>query len=237
MKKTIFSIAEITVQVTHTYEYLSLLCADYLSKKDPEIEIVISQEDIEAERVGPASLSQDGYLESLAFYRKFCEMVSNRGIFLFHCCALEVEGKAYLFTANSGTGKSTHGRLWMEAFGEKVKVLNGDKPLIKQKNGKMYIFGTPFTGKERWGYNGSAPIAGVCFIRRSEKNSIERITSTQGMIKAYSQTLIPSDPESASVIIKELTYLLESVPLYSLGCNISLDAAKLSFTTMTGEKT
>ena len=235
MLKTTLKIANITVQVIHNFDYLSVLCKDYISQETPEITIEVSLEDMEAERVGPVLLSKDGYLESLAFFRKFSEILTKRGIILFHSCVVEVNDKAYMFTAPSGTGKSTHASLWLELLGDKAKIINGDKPFVGFEGDIPMMYSTPYMGKEGWGYNGTAPIAGICFIYRSENNTISKITPSNAFAKAYAQTLIPKDTMAATVAMGVLAKLLETVPLYSLGCNISLEAAKLSYTTMTGE--
>lgn len=73
----------------------------------------------------------DAYIESLALYQNITELLLARDVMQFHCSALEMDGRAYLFTAPSGTGKSTHVRLWRQVFGARVTVINDDKPLVR----------------------------------------------------------------------------------------------------------
>lgn len=235
MIETTLCIAGVTVCVAHQYEYITRLCADYVSQMEPQLYISVTQEDIQAEKVGPVLDFTEGYLEGLAFFRKFCNAIATRGLILFHCCAIEVDGKAYLFSAPSGTGKSTHGRLWLELLGDRAMVLNGDKPLVGITDGQPTVYGTPNRGKEGWGYNGSAPIGGICFIRRGEINRIASITPEEAFPEAYAQTIIPRTTEQATAAVDILAKMLGRVPIYRLECNISQEAAKLSYQTMTGD--
>lgn len=77
------------------------------------------------------------------FYRKLI----NLGGFMLHASAIVVDNKAYLFSAPSGTGKSTHTKLWQECFGDKAIIINDDKPAIRIEEGKCFAYGTPFSGK------------------------------------------------------------------------------------------
>lgn len=107
--------------VDNHYKYLEKLCKDYMVEESGE-QISIGKEEIAYEQPEgeqwPAA-----YLESLAAYRKICERLVDRNIVLFHCSALEFQQKGYLFTGPSGTGKSTHTRLWREYFGSDVRMI------------------------------------------------------------------------------------------------------------------
>ena len=114
-----YKFAETVVRVTYESEYITKQCKDYVSDETPEIEITLTAADVEYERErADGEFYKYGYLESLAFYRRFCSDIVHKNIILFHSSAIAVDGKAYLFAAPSGTGKSTHTRLWRETFGE-----------------------------------------------------------------------------------------------------------------------
>ena len=143
---------------------------EYLSEEKPELVIETKQEDIERERREdlctrereglPRQNAGDAYLETLAIYRQLAEKLAERNVLLFHGSALAMDGEAYLFAARSGTGKSTHARLWREAFGERVVMINDDKPLLQVGEEGVRVFGTPWNGKHRLGNNASAPPEG-----------------------------------------------------------------------------
>ena len=72
------------------------------------------------------------------------------GAFLMHAAVVEVDGIAYVFTAPSGTGKSTHVQLWLDHFGPRARVLNGDKPLFRFEGNTLYACGTPGRARKIW---------------------------------------------------------------------------------------
>jgi len=230
---TTIHLCDYKIKITHTYNLVSDYLKDFACQGRAKDEIIITQSDIQSERAAACETSSDAYLEVLAIARKVFTCLADYGAILFHCCAVEYDGKAYLFAAPSGTGKSTHAALWLKLLGDKAKILNGDKPLIKINNGVPYLYGTPFMGKENLGYNGKAPIGGICFIYRSAENSIIPITPTQAFTKAYFQTFKPNDAQKLKNVLEVVINLINKVPLYEIGCNISLEAAKMSFETMT----
>ncbi|WP_455057428.1 hypothetical protein [Jutongia sp.] len=120
----------------------------------------------EADQTGQEAEYTDAYLETLAVYRKIAEWMPMHDTLLFHGSVIAVDGKAYLFTAKSGTGKSTHTRLWREYFGERAVMINDDKPLLKITQDGVYAYGTPWNGKHRLSTNISAPLGHLHFKKR-----------------------------------------------------------------------
>ena len=92
---------------------------------------------------------------------------------LFHGSVIAVDGIGYLFTAKSGTGKSTHTRLWREYFGDRAAMVNDDKPLLKITDSSVIAYGTPYNGKHRLGTNISVPLKAICILTRAADNHIE----------------------------------------------------------------
>lgn len=228
--------AGLKVSVHHNYDNLTKFLSDYLTSCPTDIKIDITTDDINHEREKSDGIYPDYYLEFLAFLRKFCSRAADYGIVLFHSSAVVCDEKAYLFTAPSGTGKSTHADLWCKLLGEKVKILNGDKPFLRFTEDIPYAYGSPFDGKEHLSYNGRAEIAGICFLYQSRDNNIERVSPLEAFKWVYPQTLKPEETAQCKKAVETMIRLINKVPLYSLGCNISTEAAKLSYETMTGEK-
>ena len=84
-----------------------------------------------------------------------------------------MDGQAYLFSADSGVGKSTHSRLWQQVFGDqRVTIINDDKPALRLRDGVWYVYGTPWSGKYGLNHNLCYPLAGICFLERSKTNKI-----------------------------------------------------------------
>ncbi|MBE7057803.1 MAG: hypothetical protein E7387_01710 [Ruminococcaceae bacterium] len=226
--------AEIPVLARYNYDYLEKQCVDYVTDKEPQMVIEVTEEDVAKERAAaddgikyPA-----GYLESLAFYRKFCEAVALQNVLLFHSAAVEVDGKAYLFTAPSGTGKTTHIALWKKIHGEKMTIVNGDKPLLKVNSDEIIVYGTPWDGKERQSTNASAKVAGICILTRGKENKITRIASSEALATLMSQTFRPAGAESLKKVVEGVITLSSRVPVWKLECNISEEAARVSYEAM-----
>lgn len=232
------TVYDISCQFASTKAY----CHAYLTDKAGGYAIVISQNAIEAERrssfeqdirehVQPTQYS-DAYLETLALLRAIAEQAPSYDSFLFHCSAIMVDGKAYLFTAPSGTGKSTHARLWREMLGDRAVMINDDKPFIRSEDGKFVVYGSPWNGKHGLGNPVSAPITGICWLQQAKENQIHSISSSEALTPLIAQCYIPKNPLGAVSTLGLIDSLLKAVPVYRLDCNISAEAAELSFSAM-----
>ena len=147
---------------------------------------------------------------------------------------METGGRAYLFAAPSGVGKTTHVRLWQKLLGDRMRVVNGDKPLVRVEKSGVTVYGTPWNGKEGMGEKTSAPLCGVCFLRRGTENAIEPLAAQQALPALLMQLYRPDDAASDCTALDLAMDLLEQTPCWLLHCNMSDEAAKLSIQTMTG---
>ncbi|MBQ8768898.1 MAG: hypothetical protein IJZ15_04545 [Oscillospiraceae bacterium] len=231
-----YQFAGICVEITHIYPYFSELAKDYAGGETPEFSITVTQADIDLEQGRETAPSvTDEYIESLVIYRKLCEKLVQRNILLIHSAAIRVDGKAYLFTAPSGTGKSTHIRLWRKRFGKAVGIINGDKPLISVTPDEIRAWGTPWDGKEHWSANTSAPIAGICQISRGKENVIHRVKPEEALSVLFAQTYRPTTEEGMRKTMQLLLEISQRVPFWQLKCNMSTEAAEVSYAAMRGE--
>ena len=172
-------------------------------------------------------------------YQFVVEELPKHCSFIAHAAVVEYDGLAYAFMAPSGTGKSTHIKLWMDTLSPSATVINGDKPILrldKTPEGKPQViaFGSPWAGKEGWQENTSAPLAGLCFLTRGSTDTCHRISPTEAFNSAVRQIYMPSDPTSAIRTLDFVDVLLQSVPLYQLSCTMNKTAVKASFEAMTG---
>ena len=155
------------------------------------------------------------------------------GGFMLHSSAVVMDGKAYLFTADSGTGKSTHTSLWKKTFGEdRVQILNDDKPAIRIAKEGVYACGTPWSGKTSQNINKIVPVAAIGFLERSEENWIERRNGGEMVGKLLKQTVRPPVKEEMDALLTYVDKVLTEVPVYALGVNMSEDAARMAYETM-----
>lgn len=231
-----YKIAGVVFDAETRYNYTKKLCADYLycGNEEPCFSVSVSQKDIDREKEDEEGAKfPDYYLESLSVFRRLCEYVlKTESGMIFHSSAVAVENEAYLFCGPSGAGKSTHARLWRELLGDKTVNVNDDKPIIKLENGEFFVYGTPWTGKHRLGNNVRYKIKAICEIKQAKENKIEKLSFFNAFALVMNQTLRPEKEEDTDKLLKTIEKFLAQVKSYRLYCNVSLDAAKLSFESM-----
>ena len=235
------------VRITCNYQETKRFCKEYLTENtEAQITVCVTLSDLAVEREKAekeygkeAGRFSNAYLEVLAVYRQIAAQMPKYDTFLFHGSAIAVDGEAYLFTAPSGTGKSTHARLWREYFGERAYMINDDKPLIQMMDdGRVLVHGTPWNGKHNLSTKVAVPLKGICVLSQGKENKIRKLTSTESFPMIYQQTYRPI--EKGEVIKKTLTLLDQFMkqPIWHLECNISEEAVLLAYHTMsTNNKT
>lgn len=213
------------------------LCASYAFGGEAAGEatpLYATDADIEYER----SLEPRGYFglyESTALYRKICLSFIEKNGFVFHSSALSFDGKGYLFTAVSGTGKSTHTALWRREFGDRVVMINDDKPIIRLENGSFFVYGTPWCGKEGINSNIRVPLHAIALLGRGRENVIERVTvPSQVFARLFNQTYRPGDALNTGRLLDLFARLLDTVPVYDLKVNMDPSAAHVAADGMKG---
>lgn len=239
MARGCYRIADTVVEICSIHDEVHKLCRGYEAEGEARFCIEIRPEDIAFERErsrredvlegrAPVAYS-DGYLETLAVYRSFAERAVSDGILLIHGSALAIDGRACLFTAESGTGKSTHARLWRERFGDRVVMINDDKPLVRIRNERVEIFGTPWNGKHRIGNNVSYPLHTLALLQRSPENRIRPLTVEEAYPQILAATYRPRTPVGVVATLGLLDRMMHRVAPYALGCNMERDAALVSY--------
>lgn len=179
------------------------------------------------------ALSEDSAENILTADIFYTELLRFNG-FMLHSSAVAVDGKAYLFSAPSGTGKSTHTSLWKRTFGERAVIINDDKPALRVIDGKVYAYGTPWSGKSDLNVNISVPVAGICVLERSAENYIHPLDEGEAVFSILNQTIRPRSEELMSVLLEHLDKVLCGVKVWKMGCNISDDAAIMAYEAMSG---
>lgn len=234
--QTTLQLAGLRVQFCHRAADLARFGAAYLAKTTapPDLTLSVTDEEIERARTAPegARLSVAGG-ESLALYRKLAEAMPRFDGFFFHAAVVQTGGLAYAFAGKSGVGKSTHSRLWQTFFG--ATYVNGDKPILRLTDGRFYACGTPWAGKEPGQHAPvNIPLAGICFLSQGKENEISPLPPSAAAGLLLRQTLLAPTEEVAARQMDLLSDLTRLVPLWRMTCNISHEAAALSYTTMTG---
>ena len=239
-----YKIADKIIEVTSIYEEVHDYCKDYLTDETADFSVCITKEDIIKEKdksdseyayEGKKSPNfSDALLEETAVYRKIAERMPDYGTFVFHGSVIAVDAQGYMFTAKSGTGKSTHTRLWREYFGERVVMVNDDKPMLRVTDSGVIAYGTPYNGKHHLGCNMSVPLKAICILTRGEENSIVRIDKSEAYAMLLQQVYRPQDPLQMAKTLKLVDKLAASVELYKLACNMDIEAAEVAYNAMKG---
>ena len=215
-------LAGIPVQMNNRFPELEWLCREYVTDEAPLITLAVTQEEIEEERFKQADIFTDGYLETVCLYRKLALEMLKHTVFLMHASVIEVDGEGYAFLAHSGTGKTTQTRLWLEHFGARARVINGDKPLIRvMPDGTFVAYGTPWCGKEGMGCNASVSLKALFLLERSTVPACEPADQEFSIDRLFHQLLMPEKPEQVMLLLDMVDKLVETVPCYRLRCDMT----------------
>jgi len=220
--------------------------AQYLSDERPEYTVCITEEDICNERekyirelglegISFSELPRVMY-EFTAAQRKIADILIDRDIILFHGSVVAVDGTAYLFTAKSGTGKSTHTRLWRELFRERAVMVDDDKPFLHISGDGVTVYGTPWNGKHRLGNNISLPLGGICLLERGAENRIEPVRPSDTLGFIVQQTHRPPSARKTCKYLELLNRLTACMRFWRMECNMDPQAAVVSYEAMSGKR-
>ncbi len=237
-----YKMADKIIEIHSLYQEVHNYCRDYRADGQPDFSVAITPDDISYERKKSADNDiaegrtiqywQDTYLEKLAVYRKIAEKMPEYNTFLFHGSAVAVDGKCYLFTAKSGTGKSTHTRLWRELLGSRAVMVNDDKPLIRVSENGITVFGTPYNGKHQIGSNIAVPLKAICILKRARENSIRSVTKAEAYAMLLQQSYRPNSRIALAKTLALIDKMADQVTLWELDCNISSEAAQIAYEKM-----
>lgn len=234
-----YKIAEQVVQITSVFETVHTLCRDYAWDGEADFTVVTNPQDIVFERIKSAREDEvegiptrhftDSYLETLAVYRKIARHMLTCDTLLFHGSAIAVDGEVVLFTAKSGTGKSTHTKLWRETFGDRAVMVNDDKPLLRITQDGVWVCGTPWDGKHRLSTNCMLPLKAICVLERGERNVITPISAQEMLPMLLQQSYRPEEASTTAQLLQVLDKLTKKTSFYRLACNMDLSAAQVAY--------
>lgn len=236
-------IAGHTAAVTSLFESTPQYFRAYLTQDTPEFSVSVSREDIafeqadlleEAYRDGfKPRVFTDPFLERAAIQRAFAEYLFDLDTLLLHGSAVAVNGQGYLFTAHSGTGKSTHTRLWRQVFGERAVTVNDDKPFVQLTKDGVELHGSPWSGKHGLDTNVCVPLRGICLLERGTENRIQPIQPEEIHPMLQKQCYCPQDVQKEAAFLALTKALAQSVPVWRMSCTKDPAAAQMAYDAMT----
>lgn len=197
-----------------------------------DIVVEVTQEKIEKirEKVG-FKLSKFSCASAIVL-EEIADLLVSRNSFLLHSATFEVDGQGIAFSARSGTGKTTHMLNWQKYLGEKLTVINGDKPIIRffdDEPETPYAYGTPWNGKERFGNDSRTVLRHICFIERDETNFVTTLDKSEAIIRIMKQVYIPKDPIASAKTLSLVHKLLSSCKLWVIHCNMDIKSAEIAY--------
>jgi hypothetical protein len=144
---------------------------------------------------------------------------------MVHASVIRHNDGGYMFLGRSGTGKSTHSRLWLSHIDD-TELLNDDNPVIRLVNGEVMVFGTPWSGKTHCYRNIAAPVGAIVRIRQEKENVIRRLRP----IEAYGSVMascsgFPIEERFTEGKSNTLQKIIKGAPCWELGCLPNVDAA------------
>ncbi len=246
----LLGIAGRVIEVHSLYDKCRSMCSVYVmsnEKKElvPDFVVDIALRNIKRENDLSQKKNADkkemylyndpGYMEYYAVHRKISEEMPSFDTVLMHGAVIAYHGSAYLFTATSGTGKTTHVRKWLNHL-EDAYVVNGDKPFLRITDTEVTACGAPWCGKEKMGKNCMVTLKAIVLINRGEKNKIEEISFEDAFETLIGQTYQPQRIEQMKKTLDLLMRMKGKVQFYRFYCNMDDDAFTVAYEALTGDR-
>ena len=228
-------IAKLLVQVNNHYELIRQHCQPYLVEPYREPDLVMEADEKEI-AFGKAWFLQHEHTEitdaesefSRAPFSIYSKLPAFGAMWL-HSVLLEMDGEGYAITAPSGYGKSTQGQLWLKAFPDRARIINGDNPIVRKEGEGFVAYGTPFCGKEGYQVNIGVPLKSFCYLKHGETNSIRRMDSTVAFAQLLREYQCRFTAEYQERHMELLQQFVETVPIYVLTCNLDGQAPIVAY--------
>lgn len=229
-----YRIAELLVEYEPRYERLRKNSLPYLVETDqePDMKLALTDEFLDQADERYPTLGRED-CEYFFIGQHFYYRLLDFGGCMVHSSAVAMDDRAYLFTAPSGTGKSTHTSQWQKAFGvDRAQIINDDKPAVRRIDGVYYAYGTPFSGKSDMNINTRVPLGAICIVERGERNAIARVDTKEATLFFLTQTVRSIFEKRMDSLLTFMDGLLSEIPVYKMQCDISTDAARMAYEAM-----
>ena len=225
MRRIRIKVAGIAIELNTEFYPSYKICKDFYTDEAPVFSVQCTPEDYEREEFEfkkkyNSLAPSDVYLEVNALLRKVADRVIDYSGFLIHGAAIAIDNKAFLFSAPSGTGKTTHVKLWLDKC-PRAYVINGDKPIVRLIHDQKspIICGSPWAGKENMYSNSMVPLKAIIFLERSDENAIEEITFKDAFPDLYRQIYHPTEKRRMVKTIQLLKSLEAAISFYHFKIN------------------
>lgn len=234
-----YRLADIPVAFFHKYPPRPVSLLDYKTEEEPFFSCEVSDaqigqmaDELRALRDDGAKEPDPAFCESFALYLAFAERLPLYGGFLLHAAFLSIDGVGVAILAPSGTGKSTLAMNLVRLLGERVRIVNGDKPPLRRRGDTFFGYGTPFCGKEGRYLRESAPLKKLVFLQRADTDSIRKMKSAEAFPRLYEAVHPPKEPAVLAHLPALLSSLLGSAECYEAALTKDESAAACVYQTL-----
>ena len=211
-------IAGVPIGIISRYKSTKEFFLEYLTDQLPMTFVSASDEEMMME---DDEISER--TERMVINSKIASALTDYDAFLIHTAVVSVDGLGVGFAAANGIGKTTRALLWKKALGERVRIINGARPVLRFRDDRIYAFGTPWRGRERLGCKESVPMKAMCFIERGEEVSLKRMTPDDAALRLMQQVMIPKEAKKMYMLISMLEQFVQTVPFYVYTCNMDTE--------------
>ena len=221
----VIDLAGIPVEFDNRYAHISEYCRGFETNKTPLLRIKVSSNEINAYLSSVAYPAGVEQAERVLAYRKACAKLTEYGVFLLHGAIISYCGRGIAFIADRGVGKTTHAKLWKDAFDEDVKFVNGDKPLIKKEGSEYFAYDTPWRGKAGLGGQKKVPLSAICFIGRAQNPFAVRIGAAEALNYISHQIIYPENENIYDSFSQTIADFLKCTPAFAARVNMDKSSA------------
>ncbi len=226
-------IAELNIDIKNRGKYIEKLSEKYLSDfESADISVQVTDDDIQAELSAVDNQFSKGNCEAVAAYRKIGYRLPEFDAFILHGATFRYKDRGIAFLAASGTGKSRHMQNWRSLFGDNIEIVNGDKPIVRFKDGKPYAFGTPWCGKERLSKNTCVQLTDICFITRGKENKTRLLSKENIATRILNQVVIPKGSKNIIKTLDLIDKMIQNCNVWEIKCTADVSSAEVSSKTI-----
>lgn len=230
-------IADFNILFEEHYNLLYLNLGDFAAEfETPDFCVTTTLDDITHEEEISECKTRPYRYELACAFRYLANQLHKKDACVLHSCFINVKDKGIAFSARSGTGKTTHMRLWQEMLGSEMKIINGDKPIVRFIDGIPYGYGTPWRGKEQLGGKDRAPLTDICLIERSETNETVPMSKEEGLMLLMQQVYMPETASAVSKTMEIIDKIVNGCNFWRIRCNMEPNAATTAYNAIFGEE-
>lgn len=226
----VYKIADIIADIRPHFSLFETLANNYtyFGTEPVQLKLSVRENYVKEQALKNPHLSE-GELECVFLSDLFNKKILKFNAIFLHSSAILYKGKAYLFSAESGVGKSTHTKLWIEKFGnDNVQIINDDMPIIRFIDDEWYVYGSPFDGGTGINKNIRAKLGGIVFLERAEENNIKTLDKNDVFTRIYKNTIKFSlNGEYAEYMMSTANKLINDNKFYLLKCNTDISSAEM----------